>query len=107
MRSIAVKNVNTMQLVQNNMFYIEKITRKNGRKFQTVATLNEIEDVIFYMQLNKLEYAGTPYIFTHINLSDGSRIRQTVDIGGSEVITSPAKLRDILEGVELAQKKLM
>ncbi len=89
------------------MFTIEKITRKNGRTFKPVVKLERIEDVIMYMESNGLEYAGTPYIFTHINLNDGSRIRQTVDIGGSEVITSPAKLRDILQGVELAQKKLI
>ena len=32
------------------MYTIEKITRKNGRKYQAIATLNEIEDVINYMQ---------------------------------------------------------
>ncbi len=82
------------------MFIVEKIMRKNGRTFSPVAKLNHIEDVIFYMEANKLEYAGTPYIFTHINLSDGSRIRQTVDVGGHEMITSPSRLRDALESIK-------
>ena len=82
------------------MYYIQKKARVNSRRYgKTVAQLPEIADVISYLKENNIQFAGTPYIFTHINLSDGSIITQDVLVGGNKLITSPQKLADALKTI--------
>lgn len=76
------------------MYNIEVKKRKNSRKYTPVKQLATDDEVIAYLKENGLEYAGTPYIFTHINLSDGSIITQKDDHFG--LICSPERLRDKL-----------
>jgi len=71
------------------MYHIATLKRKNSRKYSNIKDLPEIEDVKKYLKENNLFYAGTPYIFTHINLSNGDIITQ--DYSG--IICSPEKLR--------------
>lgn len=72
------------------MYYIEKKKRANSKKFTPVKELPEIPDVINYMAENKLVATGTPYMFTHINLSDGSIVSQRFN----GIMCSPEKLRE-------------
>ena len=50
------------------MYYIEKIMRKNGKTYKPVCELNDIADVILYMEQNNLQYAGTPYILSFADI---------------------------------------
>ena len=77
------------------MYFIEKLKRKNSRKFSPVLSLPTIDDVIIYIKNNNLAYAGSPYFFTHCKLSDGSIVTQKDDHFG--ITCSPEKLRERLE----------
>lgn len=82
------------------MYYIETKKRVNSKKYSKVKELPEISDVINYMAEKKIVATGTPYFFTHINLSDGSIVSQEY----MGLLTSPMKLKEkmidlcILEG---------
>ena len=77
------------------MYYIQKKARVNSRRYgKTVAQLPEIADVISYLKENNIQY-----IFTHINLSDGSIITQDVLVGGNKLIKSPQKLAEALKTI--------
>lgn len=73
------------------MYHIEK---KVGKVWKRVMDLKYEEDVVMFLEKKTgLRYAGSPYIFTCINLSDGSRLTQ--DNNG--IVCSPFKMRDILK----------
>ena len=75
------------------MYYIETLKRKNSRKYTPIKALGDtLDSVIDYMKQNNIQYAGTPYIFTHINLSDGSIVTQKYN----GIICSPESLRKAL-----------
>lgn len=78
------------------MYHIEVLKRKNSRKYTPVLDLPTEREVIEYMKEKQVTYAGTPYVFTHIKLSDGSIITQDVKFGDKEIMCSPTKLRDRL-----------
>lgn len=71
------------------MYHIQTKKRKNSRKYTDIVKMETIEEVKNYLTINNLSYAGTPYIFTHIDLSNGDIITQ--DYMG--IICSPEKLR--------------
>ena len=78
------------------MYYLEKLKRKNSRRYTPVKELGEDEkSVVKYMEDNDLQFAGSPYIFTHIKLSDGSIITQKFN----GITCSPEKLRELLTTV--------
>ena len=83
------------------MYTIDKKKRVNSRKYTPVKEFETEKEVINYMKENKITFAETPYFFTHILLSDDSIIRQFC--GKFNLICSPIKLRDMLQGKE-AQK---
>jgi hypothetical protein len=67
--------------------------RKNSRNYdKTIASFETEKEVKKYLEKNNLSYAGSPYIFTHIKLNDGSIL--TCSYNG--IICSPEKLRDYL-----------
>lgn len=74
------------------MYCIEILKRKNSRKYTPIKELKEIDDVVNYMKENKLKFAGTPYVFTHIELSDKSIVTQNYN----GVVCSPEELRKVL-----------
>lgn len=76
------------------MYNIEVKKRANSRKYTPVKEFKTEQEVIDYLNDNGLEMIGTPYIFTHINLSDGSILTQHDDRFG--MILSPVKMRDLL-----------
>lgn len=73
------------------MYNISVLKRKNSKKYTKVVELPEIEDVMFYMANNNLKVASVPYMFTYIELSDGSIITQEYN----GILCSPTKLRDV------------
>ena len=80
------------------MYHIQVKPRKNSKKYsKTIANLKDESAVINYMRENDLHYAGTPYFFSHIRLSDGSIITQTAVVGASELVCSPTKLNDMIK----------
>lgn len=76
------------------MYHIEVKKRKNSRKYTKVLDLDGEAAVLEYLKKKGLTATGTPYIFTHIDVSDGSIITQTDDHFG--LICSPQKLRKML-----------
>lgn len=77
------------------MYFIEKKARKNSKKYTKTNALSNESDVLEYMEVNDLSYIKeTPYIFTHIELSDGSIITQNYQ----GLICSPTKLLEVLKG---------
>lgn len=77
------------------MYYIQTKPRKNSRKYsKTIAKFMNIEEVPQYIKDNNLSVLPKPYFFTHIPLSDGSIITQTV--GVYETVCSPMKLAERL-----------
>ncbi len=78
------------------MYSIEVKKRKNSRKYTPIKEFETEKEVINYMKENKITFAGTPYIFTHIMLSDDSIIK----LNCMGMISSPSKLRDMLTGKE-------
>ena len=81
------------------MYSIEIKKRKNSRKYTPIKEFETEKEVINYMKENKITFAGTPYIFTYILLSNDSVIK----LKCNNIICSPIKLRDMLQGKE-AQK---
>jgi hypothetical protein len=73
------------------MYHIETLKRKNSRRYTKTKDIPTIEGVKEYMRGLKLSYAGTPYVFTHIKLSNGDIITQSDDRFG--LICSPEELR--------------
>ena len=71
------------------MYNIQALPRKNSKKYsKTIASMETVQDVKEYLERNRIEATGTPYIFTHINLSNNQIITQ--DFNG--IICSPDKL---------------
>ena len=63
--------------------------RANSRFFEKkIKELKAIQDVKDYLERNNIVATSTPYIFTHINLSNGQIITQ--NCGG--FVCSPDKL---------------
>ena len=77
------------------MYLVKILKGKNSRKYTTIEKLAEIKDVKDYMKKKNLSYTGSPYFFTHVNLSDKSIVSQ--DING--ICCSPEKLRDELKKI--------
>ena len=74
------------------MYNIEILKRKNSRTYSPVKQLATEKEVVAYMKENKLVHAGTPYLFTHIKLSDGSIITQNYN----GIMCSPIKLNNLI-----------
>lgn len=72
-------------------FEIQKIL-KTTRK--TLASFEEESGLLAYLKAKGITYAGSPYVFTHVKLSDGSILVEK----HNGVIVSPEKIRDILQG---------
>jgi len=70
-----------------------KIEKQLKTKRKILFEFETDEEVIEYMKSNNINYAGTPYIFTHINLSDRTIITQYC-LG---LFCSPERLRKKLE----------
>jgi len=79
------------------MYYIEKKKKVNSRKYSPFLQFLNIDEVVRYVKENKLSFSF-PYFFTHIALSDGTIIRQEVDMGSWKTTTSPETLRKLLIG---------
>lgn len=76
------------------MYYLETKKRKNSIKYSIAKELGDtLEGVIDYMKQNGLAYAGSPYFFTHIKLSDGSIVTQKYN----GIMTSPESLRKAID----------
>jgi len=76
------------------MTYTHEIRkRKNSVKFTAIASFESETEIISYLKQNNLSYVSSPYVFTYIQLSDGSIIRQTY----MGMICSPTKLRDLIK----------
>lgn len=61
------------------MYKIMTKKRANSRRHEKTLFQNEnIDEVISYCKVQGIKYAGTPYIFSHIKLSDGSIVVQEV-----------------------------
>lgn len=76
------------------MYYLEILPRKNSRKYSIKQSLGDtLDSVIDYMKQNSLTYAGSPYFFTHIKLSDGSIVTQKYN----GITCSPQSLKTALE----------
>jgi hypothetical protein len=58
------------------MYTIEAKKRVNSRKYSVIASFNTDDEVMAYLQDNKLTAVSTPYFFTHINLDNGQIIAQ-------------------------------
>lgn len=78
------------------MFKIQTLKRKNSRKYTPIKDIETIDGVVEYMKEKDLSYAGSPYFFTHVKLSDGSIVTENVQ----GFTCSPQKLRDRLQGKE-------
>jgi hypothetical protein len=79
------------------MFYVKTKNRPNASAYKkTLATLPSIEEVSAYMSKYDLSPRSKPYMFTHIPLSDGTIITQTVAMGDTEVLVSPEQLWNAL-----------
>jgi len=74
------------------MYTIEKKKRINSRKFTPILELEDEGAVINYLKENNLVAVGTPYVFTHIELSNGMIIKQSF----RGLICSPVKLAEML-----------
>ena len=73
------------------MYYIKDLNKKRyvvRKMFEN----DKVDELLAYLKDNGITFKGTPYIFTHIEMSDGSIISQ--DYQG--IITSPEKLRKLL-----------
>lgn len=79
------------------MYYIEKKKKVNSIKYSPFLQFLNVDEVVRYVKENKLSFSF-PYFFTHIALSDGTIIRQYVQMGDTRVITSPETLRKLLIG---------
>ena len=78
------------------MYKIEILKRKNSRKYSYLKDIGEtIAEVLKYLKDNNIQAdtVNTPYIFTHIKLSDNSIIVQTVN----NFSCSPTKLLEALK----------
>ena len=73
------------------MYYIKDPKGKHY-SVRKIFENDKVDDLLVYLKDNGIFMTGTPYVFTHIEMSDGSIISQ--DAMG--LITSPTKLRDIL-----------
>lgn len=67
--------------------------RKNGKTFNIVKSFNLEIDVLNYLQENNIKVLPNPYIFTHLNLDNGEKIK--AEYNG--FICSPEKLSEILK----------
>ena len=74
-------------------YYHEVKKRKNSKKYTPLKEFETEQEVLDYLNENNLKYVGTPYIFTHINLSDGSIISQKY----RGLMCSPETLKKRLE----------
>ena len=76
------------------MYYIEKLKRVNSKSYSpTGIELPEIIDVQKYLEANGITpLHETPYIFTHIKLSDGSIVVQKYN----GLTCSPTKLKEAI-----------
>lgn len=77
------------------MYYIETKKRINSRKYSPIEQYKTEQEVIDYVRHTGDKYAGTPYIFTHINLASGDIITQKDDRFG--LICSPVKLNELFK----------
>ena len=76
------------------MFTIEIKKRANSRKYTPVMQFMNEDEVVRYVKEKKLSFTS-PYFFTHLELSDGSIIRQQI----MGLTCSPLKLREKLEKI--------
>lgn len=75
------------------MFQIKsKKTSRSKRHEKIDAQFMNIDDVVDYLSDNKISITEKPYIFTHLNTSDGRIIIQEV----CGLICSPVKLAEKL-----------
>jgi len=75
------------------MYAIQTKNRKNSRHYdKTIFTCETESQIKEYLNANNLIITGKPYIFTHLNLSDGSII--TCSYNG--IICSPQDLEKYL-----------
>lgn len=79
------------------MYTIKTKARRNSRTYgKIVAAIPDIAGVRAFLAANDLYVTNRPYFFTHLGLSDGSIIVQTVSVGGKELTCSPTKLAEAL-----------
>jgi hypothetical protein len=79
--------------IKKNMYTIKGLARKNSRKYTKIIFEGEtVEDIWDYMQKNGLRVTGKPYIYTHLELSDGTIA--TFSIRG--MLCSPIELEKYL-----------
>lgn len=57
---------------------LTKKTKRSRSYERIIAQFMNIDEVIRYCKENNIKYAGTPYIFSHIKLSDGTIVTQEV-----------------------------
>jgi len=74
-------------------YYHEILKKKNSKRHTPVKMFETEQDVLNYCKDNGLKYAGTPYIFTHIILHDGSMISQKCN----GIMCSPETLKKQME----------
>ena len=77
------------------MYYIKTRAKKNSKTFGKIIVSFETEqEVLNYLEVKGVYFESTPYIFTHINLTDGTIITQTMKVGqdNTEIICSPETL---------------
>ncbi len=82
------------------MYQIRTRLRYNSKHYKKIVAEFETEqEVLDYLKANNLRYEGTPYVFTHINLSNNHIITQSVIAGSDkvELICSPVKLDNLLK----------
>ena len=78
------------------MYHVQARARSNSTKFsKTIVNLPEIKHVREYLKDEDIQMLPEkPYIFTHLKLSDGTIITQTVIVGSDkqELLVSPTEL---------------